>query len=468
MEKISCKVFHILHTFALRSGMLCRLLLWLFLGLLAVVADATALGNDIAAAQVQLDKSRLGLLNSTWPSDHADVSRSKFTLNAGLPRGFHPQELKLTLQKDLIQPQWIYTGGKNSEFLYVLGGVVVKGCYVAKLDSVSLEILQEFQLPPALYIGGLLIHANGHVYAVQANRIFAFWNGDLTNSSMIKIPHNNLNGNLVQTNGMLVTQDGLLVVKQWNYILEDIFFLFYLKDQLARALVALFVIFSTFFYMKFSGSSKIFAYENMKLQNLIPSFLLGFAMAVFFGVLVFMCFFRYLLGSYDPVSYIVDSLVFQGGGGGELKLIDPLSLEVVADAWFPERCSFPRMTMTSVVSPIGEMEDAIILLGDEHIYQYRWNPKQKKLYVIPQWSRRYRIRGDGSFPGTGPGLYDNKLYFTDNTFPINLKHETFSVFSMPILHLKEHNDSVMAYESCFMAASEKEDDGEYDRFLATW
>ena len=78
-----------------------------------------------------------------------------------MPKEFDPKQIKLTKQLGIPGAQWIYTAGKNSEFLYVFGGNVAKGCYVAKLNSLSLEIIQKINLPPALYIGGLLIHKNG-------------------------------------------------------------------------------------------------------------------------------------------------------------------------------------------------------------------------------------------------------------------------------------------------------------------
>ena len=103
------------------------------------------------------------------------------------------------------------------------------------------------------------------------------------------------------------------------------------------------------------------------------------------------------------------------------------------------------------------------------MYQYRWNPTKRKIYVIPKWTKQYRTFGDGTFPGTGPAIYDNNLYFTDNTFPVYLKDGTFSAFAMPLLHLKEHNDtSIMSREDCFKAAEDidKEDDELHDDFLA--
>ncbi len=100
-----------------------------------------------------------------------------------------------------------------------------------------------------------------------------------------------------------------------------------------------------------------------------------------------------------------------------MKLVDPVTLKVVAEAWFPERSSYPRMSMSRVKGPEGQDEDAIILLGDEHVFQFRWRPQTHTLYHIPEWTQRYRKRWDGTLAGTGPTIYDNKVFFTDNTYP---------------------------------------------------
>lgn len=67
------------------------------------------------------------------------------------------------------------------------------------------------------------MHKNGHVYCIHANVLYLFFNGDLTNMTSVRLP-SRLNGGIIQTNGMLVTQDGYLVVKQWSTILDDVLF----------------------------------------------------------------------------------------------------------------------------------------------------------------------------------------------------------------------------------------------------
>jgi hypothetical protein len=124
------------------------------------------LGDTISAYEYNPSTGRgVSLLNSTWPSDHGDTSRSKFTLNAGLPKQFDPDKLKRIDQTTNISfAQWIYTGGPNGEYVYIFGGPPHTQ-YVAKLDSLTLEIVQVKNLPPTVYTGGLLMHENGHVYA---------------------------------------------------------------------------------------------------------------------------------------------------------------------------------------------------------------------------------------------------------------------------------------------------------------
>ena len=51
---------------------------------------------------------------------------------------------------------------------------------------------------------------------------------------------------------------------------------------------------------------------------------------------------------------------------------------------------------------------------------------------MPKWSRRYRRDGDGTYPGTGPAIYNGTAYFTDNTFPIQLKSNTYRMFQAPL------------------------------------
>lgn len=51
-----------------------------------------------------------------------------------------------------------------------------------------------------LYLGGALVHANGHIYMVHSNRLYRFWLGDLYNATSFDIP-TNFDTLMTQTNG---------------------------------------------------------------------------------------------------------------------------------------------------------------------------------------------------------------------------------------------------------------------------
>ena len=124
----------------------------------------------------------------------------------------------------------------------------------------------------------------GHVYCVQSNRFVAFWDGDLYNSTVLTLPYKDLNSNLIQTNGMLVTQDGYLVIKQWNYILEDVLFFVYAKGALSKIFIAFIVIFtSVVYYLLNSNTSK--KNNNTFVPNVLISSLIGTILAIFTWVL---------------------------------------------------------------------------------------------------------------------------------------------------------------------------------------
>lgn len=136
-----------------------------------------------------------------------------------------------------------------------------------------------------------------------------------------------------------------------------------------------------------------------------------------------------LSGPYEPFRFIFSGWFLRNGsGGGELKLIDPITLKIRAEIKLNERCSYARMSMTTF--PNGE--DVFILLGDEFSHQYRWNSELNKLYEIPEWGRRYRTRGKGTFPGTGPSIFNNTVYYTDNTYPVGLYGYSYSIFRQSV------------------------------------
>ncbi|MEZ5292908.1 MAG: hypothetical protein R2745_17640 [Vicinamibacterales bacterium] len=112
---------------------------------------------------------------------------------------------------------------------------------------------------------------------------------------------------------------------------------------------------------------------------------------------------------------------------GHLLVVDPDSLAVEQTVAPPERCAYARTAM----APAGldaEMaadrtgaapaDEWLVLAGDERIM--RWRYRAGRLTYDASWTERYRHWGDGSFPGTGPCVYRQVVYYTDNTFPVGL------------------------------------------------
>jgi hypothetical protein len=334
-----------------------------------------------------LEFSRSQLQTSTWPLDHGDTARSKYVMDAGLPVGVTSKDIKVISNLKLNNAQWLYTAGENSEWLFVMNGAVTDGFKVSKLNATTLEIVQEMDLEPALYTGGMLIHRNGHVYAIHSNMIYAYWSGDIHNCTKFRIP-TTLNGGFTLTNGMLVTSDGLLLVKQWSGQLTDLYFITASKPAMIKIWNALIFVFTaiTFFTMRRRRAAKLPA--GQKLSNVkqigigFISAFLGYILATVFSIVVIIVLAENYIQYFNPIRFVTDSLFSFNSGGGELKLIDPISLTVVASAQLPERCSFARMALSTVVNPEGVLEDAIVLLGDENVHQYRWRPSTGELFWV--------------------------------------------------------------------------------------
>ena len=164
---------------------------------------------------------------------------------------------------------------------------------------------------------------------------------------------------------------------------------------------------------------------------------------VMISILVYAGIFAVTKTFFDPIRFVKDSTYFRvwtgsyGSGGSELKFIDPIALTVVAEAVLPDRCSVARMSLTSVLNKqTGMSEDALVLLGDELAFQYRWRPQSKSIHFHEGWTRRYRSNvgwvSDGTFQATGAATYDEIAYYTDNTFPVHLHGKSYRMFRMPL------------------------------------
>ena len=340
-----------------------------------------------------------------------------------MPKNFDVSSLKRIDNNEVGNAQWIYIGGDNNEYIYTLGGPAAN-ITMAKFDSQSLTLLQSTNLDSSLYIGGVLLHQNGNVYAVHGNKLYAYWGGNLDNVTKVTLP-TSLNGRLVQTNGMVVSSDGYLVIKQWAMYSEDISMLTTKFPVLPKAVIALYIL----------VVSTTLITANKKTLSSVALVLQVLRSVLYCTVLVWMLlvvtFYKLAQGPFDVWRCFTTQTFLSSegiGGGGELKLIDPITLHPHASLQLTERCSFARMALSAL--PNGE--DAIVLLGDEFSHQYRWNPKTSLLYEVPLWSKRYRGRYEGSFPGTGPSIFNNTVYYTDNTFPVYLSGHTYSLFSQSL------------------------------------
>lgn len=385
--------------------------------------------STIEEAEIHHKKGGRGkyLFNSSWPTDHGDVSRSKYSLNAGLPSNFEESQLKLKFQPDLKSPQWIYT----QDFLYMMGGGML-GTYIAKVDALNLDIIEKYQLPPALYLGGLLMHSNGNVYCVHSNVLYTFLNGNLRDPVIFQLP-TRLNEGLVQTNGMLITQDGYIVIKQWALMVDDLLFYSSASPLLAPLFYTIIIlsISSVWLYLR-RGRNPAGASKSLTL-----SLLFGIPLGLLLSLAAVVSLITYITphnARMKPWPFLRDSAFLgTGSGGGELKFIDPVTFEVIAAAVLPDRCSVARMSMVSVFNAFThEDEDALVLLGDELALQYRWRPRTKSLHLHTAWTKRYRTHGDGSFQATGASIYDEVAYFTDNTFPVYLSGLSYRMYRYPL------------------------------------
>lgn len=328
-------------------------------------------------------------------------------------------------------------------------------------------MLQSYRFPGGMYTGGLLVHNNSHLYAVYSNRLFVFWHGDLTNHTWKELP-TTLNSGMVQTNGLLVSQDGLLVIKQWSWTIEEFLMVSLAEPLIPRAMITIFVITFTVICCCLFSPSQRSMHSHTTLGEEITkektmrwiSYLRQVCLSMFFAALISILLVNAFVfagqvravqkpwSTQNPLRYVLDGVLSPNRGGGELKLVDPWTLNVVAEIALPERCSFARMALSPVIVPStvpgsneSESEDVIVLLGEESVHQIRWSPKHQKLYWILEWSRRYRRRWQGSFPGTGPSIYQERVFFTDNTFPVRLGQGSYSMFSMDLSRIQRVDET---------------------------
>lgn len=186
--------------------------------------------------------------DTPWPTEHADVWRTH-AAPTGLPAGVDRRRLVTRSATLPEEPVWGYvgTGGK----LYVIGGSpyllnmfteLMLGAptsripaltartlaastrltpYVAQIDArtMAVDVLPLTGGRAINYTGGLLVHANGHLYAVVRAVLYKI---DRRNFSIVAsrplplAPGESGRPNPATTyNGIVATRDGDLILKGW-------------------------------------------------------------------------------------------------------------------------------------------------------------------------------------------------------------------------------------------------------------
>jgi hypothetical protein len=174
------------------------------------------------------------------------------------------------------------------------------------------------------------------------------------------------------------------LVKQWPLVLADMDFFFHGKPAIWYTLVA---IVTTISVIRLTNTPV----EERNVRGLTKRH----AVSLVYSLVAVLAVLTIILtklanGQFDCTRFFTNN--YLGGEVGELKLLDPDSLQVTAAITLPERCSFARMALTT--SELGSI-DTIIVLGDEHVHQVSWSSQRRELKNVPAWSKRYRTAGDG-------------------------------------------------------------------------
>ena len=195
---------------------------------------------------------RAGYYPTLWPSEHTDLWRSHTVFDAGLPAQFDAAQLQVK-SANLNLPVWGYTRAENQVF--VIGGspfmleiftTQIKGGpllddgkqataagfaieqaqanvpYVARIDTVTMQVTQ-FAMNEGKtlnYTGGLLMHANGFVYAVAQSVLYKIDANTMqaVQSRQLPVVGDDVEGHFFTTyNGMQVLANGQLVLKGFHF-----------------------------------------------------------------------------------------------------------------------------------------------------------------------------------------------------------------------------------------------------------
>lgn len=145
-------------------------------------------------------------------------------------------------------------------------------------------------------------------------------------------------------------------------------------------------------------------------------------------ILVLMFGFKRITGEYS----VMDMFAMKHDHYGRLLIVDPNTMQIVTQITTPERCSYARMAIYP--GETGD-HDWVVTLGDYSVMKWKYSHATKALELATDWSEGYRTFNDGSFYGTGPAVYNDTVYYTDNTFPVMLRNG-YRLYAKP-LHTNE-------------------------------
>ena len=206
--------------------------------------------------EINPQKARFGYYPTVWPNEHTDQWRTHTVLDAGLPKNFKPAELAVNYV-DVDIPVWGYTRDRNQ--IFTTGGspafiseytkMIIAGSQtpvgasqprgdgpsngahrvndgaqerrhipiVAKIDPPTMkkEVLELPYGTTVNYTGGLLMHANGYVYAVARSVLYKIDPASMKIAAHKELPWVGSGAQQFFTtyNGMQVTASGDLIVK---------------------------------------------------------------------------------------------------------------------------------------------------------------------------------------------------------------------------------------------------------------
>ena len=199
--------------------------------------------------------ARAGYYPTTWPSEHTDLWRSHTVLNAGLPSDFNSSKL-LVSHADIDLPVWGYT--RDSNQVFAIGGspavidvftkMILAGRQipidpgshskpeagqsrkhtplVARIDPFTMEkqvLLLEVG-STVNYTGGMLIHANGYIYALAQSVLYKIDPDSMSIVAHQELPLVGAGSEQFFTvyNGMQVIASGELVLKGFDLISNSV------------------------------------------------------------------------------------------------------------------------------------------------------------------------------------------------------------------------------------------------------